>query len=30
MKGKTGLLNGFISKQGKPFEAYLTLGEETD
>jgi DNA topoisomerase-3 len=29
-KGKTGLLKGFISKQGKPFEAYLTLGEETD
>ena len=28
-KGKTGLLKGFISKQGKPFEAYLTLGEET-
>ena len=25
-----GLLKGFISKQGKPFEAYLTLGEETD
>jgi DNA topoisomerase-1 len=30
MKGKTALLKGFISKQGKPFEAYLTLGEETD
>jgi DNA topoisomerase-1 len=29
MKGKTALLKGFISKQGKPFEAYLTLGEET-
>jgi len=29
-KGKTGMLKGFISKQGKPFEAYLTLGEETD
>ena len=29
-KGKTALLKGFISKQGKPFEAYLTLGEETD
>jgi len=29
-KGKTGLLKGFISKQGNPFEAYLTLGEETD
>jgi DNA topoisomerase-1 len=29
-KGKTGVLKGFISKQGKPFEAYLTLGEETD
>jgi DNA topoisomerase-1 len=28
-KGKTGLLKGFISKQGKPFEAYLTLSEET-
>jgi len=30
MKGKTALLKGFISKQGKPFEAYLTLGEETE
>ena len=30
MKGKTALLKGFISKLGKPFEAYLTLGEETD
>jgi DNA topoisomerase-1 len=30
VKGKTALLKGFISKQGKPFEAYLTLGEETD
>jgi DNA topoisomerase-3 len=29
-KGKTGVLKGFVSKQGKPFEAYLTLGEETD
>jgi DNA topoisomerase-1 len=29
-KGKTGPLKGFISKQGKPFEAYLTLGEKTD
>jgi DNA topoisomerase-1 len=29
-KGKTALLKGFVSKQGKPFEAYLTLGEETD
>ena len=29
-KGKTALLKGFISKQGKPFEAYLTLGDETD
>jgi DNA topoisomerase-1 len=29
-KGKTALLKGFISKQGKPFEAYLTLGEETE
>jgi DNA topoisomerase-1 len=29
-KGKTGVLKGFISKQGKPFEAYLTLAEETD
>ena len=29
-KGKTGLLKGFISKQGKPFEAYLTLGDETN
>ena len=29
-KGKTGMLKGFISKQGKPFEAYLTLGEETE
>ena len=29
-KGKTALLKGFISKQGKPFEAYLSLGEETD
>jgi len=29
-KGKTGVLKGFTSKQGKPFEAYLTLGEETD
>jgi DNA topoisomerase-1 len=29
-KGKTALLKGFISKQGKPFEAYLKLGEETD
>jgi DNA topoisomerase-1 len=29
-KGKTALLKGFISKHGKPFEAYLTLGEETD
>jgi DNA topoisomerase I len=29
-KGKTALLKGFLSKQGKPFEAYLTLGEETD
>ena len=28
-KGKTGLFKGFIPKQGKPFEAYLTLGEET-
>jgi DNA topoisomerase-1 len=30
MKGKTALLKGFVSKLGKPFEAYLTLGEETD
>jgi DNA topoisomerase-1 len=30
MKGKTALLKGFISKQGKPFDAYLILGEETD
>jgi DNA topoisomerase-1 len=29
-KGKTAVLKGFISKLGKPFEAYLTLGEETD
>jgi DNA topoisomerase-3 len=29
-KGKTGVLKGFISKQGKRFEASLTLGEETD
>jgi DNA topoisomerase-1 len=29
-KGKTGVLKGFISKQGKRFEACLTLGEETD
>jgi DNA topoisomerase-3 len=29
IKGKTGVLKGFISKQGKPFAAYLTLGEET-
>jgi DNA topoisomerase-3 len=29
-KSRTGVLKGFISKQGKPFEAYLTLGEETD
>jgi DNA topoisomerase-1 len=29
-KGKTALLKGFISKQGKRFEAFLTLGEETD
>jgi DNA topoisomerase-3 len=29
-KGKTALLKGFISKQGKPFEAYLTLDEATD
>ena len=29
-KGKTSLLKGFISKQGKPFEAFLTLGAETD
>jgi DNA topoisomerase-3 len=29
-KGKTALLKGFTSKQGKPFEAHLTLGEETD
>jgi len=29
-KGKTNVLKGFISKQGKPFEANLTLGEETD
>jgi len=28
-KGKTGALKGFISKQGRRFEAYLTLGEET-
>jgi DNA topoisomerase-1 len=28
-QGKTGLLKGFISKQGRRFEAYLTLGEET-
>jgi DNA topoisomerase-3 len=28
-KGKTALLKGFISKQGKPFEAYLTLSEGT-
>jgi DNA topoisomerase-1 len=28
-KGKTGVLKGFISKQGKRFEACLTLGEET-
>jgi DNA topoisomerase-1 len=28
-KGKTGVLKGFISKQGRRFEAYLTLGEET-
>jgi DNA topoisomerase-3 len=30
VKGKTALLKGFISKQGKPFEAYLTLNEGTD
>jgi DNA topoisomerase-1 len=29
-KGKTGVLKGFISKQGKRFEAYLILSEETD
>jgi DNA topoisomerase-1 len=29
-KGKTGVLKGLISKQGKRFEAYLTLGKETD
>jgi DNA topoisomerase-1 len=29
-KGKTALLKGFISKQGKRFEAYLTLSKETD
>ncbi len=29
-KGRTGVLKGFISKQGKRFEACLTLGEETD
>jgi DNA topoisomerase-1 len=29
-KGKTGVLNGFISKQGKRFDAHLILGEETD
>jgi DNA topoisomerase-1 len=29
-KGKTALLKGFISKQGKRFEAYLSLGQETD
>jgi DNA topoisomerase-1 len=29
-KGKTALLKGFVSKQGKRFEAYLILGEETD
>ena len=29
-KGKTGLLKGFISKLGKPFDAYLTLNEKTD
>jgi hypothetical protein len=29
-KGKTAVLKGFISKQGKRFEAYLTLDEETD
>ena len=23
--GKTGLLEGFISKRGRPFSAYLTL-----
>ena len=28
-KGRTDVLKGFISKQGKRFEAYLTLGEET-
>jgi len=28
-KGGTSVLKGFISKQGKRFEAYLTLGEET-
>jgi len=29
-KSKTALLKGFTSKQGKPFEAHLTLGEATD
>jgi DNA topoisomerase-1 len=29
-KGKTALLKGFVSKQGKSFEARLSLGEETD
>jgi DNA topoisomerase-1 len=28
-KGKTGVLKGFVSKQGKRFEACLRLGEET-
>jgi DNA topoisomerase-3 len=29
-KGRTGVLKGFISKQGKRFDACLTLGNETD
>ena len=29
-KGRTSVLKGFISKQGKRFEACLTLSEETD
>ena len=30
VRGKTALLKGFTSKQGKPFEANLTMGEEMD
>jgi DNA topoisomerase I len=29
-KGKTGVLKGFLSKAGKPYEAYLVCNKDTD